>query len=311
MKFYNRLFLILIIFFLLITKVAFSENKFYIVAKVNNEIITNYDVEIESNYLKLLNPNLNELDKKKIIRIAKNSLINEIIKKKELKKIFDFDQNQKVVDRIFKDFYANLNFTSEKEFEQILKNKKSYSLLEVKEKIKVDFLWNKLIYNLHNKQIKIDKKKLLNKIKNSDQYRNQYLLSEIFFNRAKNETLENKINKIKKSIEDVGFNNTASLFSISETASAGGKIGWINEENLSPKIINELYKIKLGEITNIMKIGNNFLILKIEDIKKNKIEINNEIKLKEMIDFERNRQLNQFSNIYYNKIKINYSIDEK
>lgn len=303
--------IILVIFFSLINKNAFSENKFYIVAKVNNEIITNYDVEIESNYLKLLNPNLNQLDKNRVIGIAKNSLINEIIKQKQLEKIFEFDQSQKIIDQIFKDFYTNLGFSKEKDFDQVLKNKKTYSILEVKEKIKIDFLWNKLIYNLHNKQIKVDKNKLLNKIKNSDQYKNQYLLSEIFFNKDKNESLENKVNKIKKSIDDVGFNNTASLYSISDTSSVGGKIGWIKEENLSPKILEELYKIKSGEITEMIKIGNNFLILKIEEIKKNKIEIDNEMKLKQMIDFERNRQLNQFSNIYFNKIKINYSIDEK
>ena len=303
--------IILVIFFSFLNKNAFSENKFYIVAKVNNEIITNYDVEIESNYLKLLNPNLNQLDKNRVIGIAKNSLINEIIKQKQLEKIFEFDQSQKIIDQIFKDFYTNLGFSKEKEFDQVLKNKKTYSILEVKEKIKIDFLWNKLIYNLHNKQIKVDKNKLLNKIKNSDQYKNQYLLSEIFFNKEKNESLENKVNKIKKSIDDVGFNNTASLYSISDTSSIGGKIGWINEENLSPKILEELYKIKSGEITEMIKIGNNFLILKIEEIKKNKIKIDNEMKLKEMIDFERNRQLNQFSNIYFNKIKINYSINEK
>ena len=301
----------LIILFSLITKNAVSESKFYIIAKVNNEIITNYDVETESNYLKLLNPNLNQLDDNKIIEIAKNSLINEVIKKKQLKKIFNFEQNQTVINKIFKDFYTNLGFLNEKDFKQVLKSKKSYTVLEIKEKIKIDFLWNKLIYNLHNKQIKIDKKKLLDKIKNKNQFSNQYLLSEIFFNRDKNESLENKITKIKKSISDVGFKNTASLYSLSQTASVGGNIGWIKEENLSPKILDELYKIKSGEITNIIKIGNNFLILKIEKIKKSKIEINKEIKLKEMIDFERDRQLNQFSTIYFNKIKINYSINEK
>ena len=302
---------IFIIFFSLITKNATSENNFHIIAKVNDEIITNYDVETESNYLKLLNPNLNQLDKNKVILIAKNSVINEIIKKKQLKKIFNFDEDQTIINKIFRDFHTNLGFSNENEFDEILKNKKTYTILEVKDKIKIDYLWNKLIYNLHNKQIKIDKKKLLDKIKNSSQYNNQYLLSEIFFNKDKNENLENKINKIKKSINEVGFKNTASLYSLSRTASVGGNIGWVKEENLSPKILDELYKIRSGEITSTIKVGKNFLILKIEEIKTSKIEINKEIKLKEMIDFERNRQLNQFSNIYFNKIKINYSIDEK
>ena len=83
-------------------------------AKVNNEIITNYDVETESNYLKLLNPNLNQLDKNRVIGIAKNSLINEIIKQKQLEKIFEFDQSQKIIDQIFKDFYTNLGFQKKK-----------------------------------------------------------------------------------------------------------------------------------------------------------------------------------------------------
>ena len=159
--------------------------------------------------------------------------------------------------------------------------------------------------------MKINKEQLKQKVKNSSNFKNQYLISEIFFSKDKNESIESKIDKIKQSINNVGFNNTASLFSISESANTGGKIGWIQEENLSPKILKELYKIKTGDITNVIQIGNNYLLLKIEDIKTKKIKTNNEIKLKEMIDFERNRQLNQFSSIYYNKIKINYSIDEK
>ena len=159
--------------------------------------------------------------------------------------------------------------------------------------------------------MKINKEQLKQKVKNSSNFKNQYLISEIFFSKDKNESIESKIDKIKQSINNVGFNNTASLFSISESANTGGKIGWIQEENLSQKILKELYEIKTGEITDVIQLGNNYLILKIEEIKTKKIKINNEIRLKEMIDFERNRQLNQFSTIYYNKIKINYSIDEK
>ena len=290
---------------------AISQEKFFIVAKINNEIITNYDVEKESVYLKLLNPNLNQLNSEKIFQISKNSLINEIIKKNELKKIIDFNQNDTLINKIFKDFYKNFNFSNEKEFELFLKSKNSYSVSKVKEKIKIEFFWNKLIFQRFNAQIKINKEGLLEKIKNSDKYKNQYLLSEIFFTKQNNQKLEDQINTITQSIKDFGFSNSASLYSISESSKKGGKIGWVDEDNLSPKILDELYKIKKGQITNTIKIGNNFLILKIEDIKTKKIKVNKDSKLKEMIEFERNRQLNQYSNIYFNKIKINYSIDEK
>ena len=288
-----------------------AKDNFFIVTKINDIIITNYDIKKEASYLKILNPNLSQLNEVKINDIAKNSLINEIIKKNELKKFLKFDNKLDLIDQIFKDFYSNLNFNSDKQFEKFLKKQKSYSIKEVKEKIKTEFYWNKLIFQRFNNQVKINKEQLKRKIKNSNNFKNQYLLSEIFFSKDKNDSVANKIDKIKKSINDVGFNNTASLFSISESANTGGKIGWIQEENLSPKILKELYEIKTGEITDVIQVGNNFLILKIEEIKTKKIEINNEIKLKEMIDFERNRQLNQFSSIYYNKIKINYSIDEK
>ena len=306
----KKISLILILIFIFNLN-AISQEKFFIVAKINNEIITNYDVEKESVYLKLLNPNLNQLNSEKIFQISKNSLINEIIKKNELKKIIDFNQNDTLINKIFKDFYKNFNFSNEKEFELFLKSKNSYSVSKVKEKIKIEFFWNKLIFQRFNAQIKINKEGLLEKIKNSDKYKNQYLLSEIFFTKQNNQKLEDQINTITQSIKDFGFNNSASLFSISESSKKGGKIGWVDEDNLSPKILDELYKIKKGQITNTIKIGNNFLILKIEDIKTKKIKVNKDSKLKEMIEFERNRQLNQYSNIYFNKIKINYSIDEK
>ena len=306
----KKISLILIFIFIFNTN-AISQEKFYIVAKINNEIITNYDVEKESTYLKLLNPSLDQLNYDKIFQISKNSLINEIIKTNELKKIIDINQNDTLVNKIFKDFYENLNFSNEKDFELFLKSENTYSVSKVKEKIKIEFYWNKLIFQRFNNQIKINKEGLLEKIKNSDKYKNQYLLSEIFFTKQSNQNLEKQINTITQSIKDFGFSNSASLYSISESSKKGGKIGWVDEDNLSPKILNELYKIKKGQITNIIKIGNNFLILKIEDMKTKKIKINKDYKLKEMIEFERNRQLNQYSNIYFNKIKINYSIDEK
>ena len=174
------LILILILIFIFNLN-AISQEKFFIVAKINNEIITNYDVEKESVYLKLLNPNLNQLSSEKIFQISKNSLINEIIKKNELKKIIDFNQNDTLINKIFKDFYKNLNFSNEKEFELFLKSKNSYSISKIKEKIKIEFFWNKLIFNRFNNQIKINKEELVEKIKNSNNYKKQYLLSEIFF----------------------------------------------------------------------------------------------------------------------------------
>ena len=98
---------------------------------------------------------------------------------------------------------------------------------------------------------------------------------------------------------------------MSESAKFGGKIGWINENNLSKIIFESINKKKIGEYTNVIKINNNYLILKIEDKRTKEIKIDKDKQLSQMISFERNKQLNQFSNIYFNKVKINNYIDEK
>ena len=199
---------------------------------------------------------------------------------------------------------------SEKDFEEYLSNKKTYSIKEIKEKLKVEILWNDLIYKIYNNKVKIDESKLIKRINNEKNFTNEYLLSEIFFKIEKGEKKNTKFKKIKSSIDNVGFSNTANLFSTSKSSSYGGKIGWVQESNLSTKIKGELKKIDIGQYSKIIQVGNNFLILKIEDKRSKSKIINKEARLEELKKFETNRQLNLFSNIHFNKIKINYVSNE-
>ena len=238
-------------------------------------------------------------------------MINEIIKKNELSKSYNFEKKINIIDQIFEDFYKDLSFINEKQFEKVLLSKTNYPTSKIKEKLKIEFFWNRMILDRFNKQVKIDEKQLIEKINNDkSEFKNEYLLSEIFFKKKKEFSLEEYIKIIQQSINEVGFNNAASIYSISESANFGGKIGWIDSNNLSKIILNELTNLKIGQVSKVIQIGNNFLILKIEDKKQTKIKINKDLKLKSMIDFERNKQLNQFSQIYFNKIKINYIINE-
>ena len=299
------------IILILLSQKSYSNNNIYIAASINGEILTNFDIQQEVEYLKILNPQLNQLEENKILKIARNSLINETVKKIELKKFFILSEELPLINEIFQNFYQKLGFSSENEFEKMLVNKNSYSSLQIKNKMKIEFFWNRIILDKYEDQVKIDQEKLIKKINKINEYKSEYLLSEIFFFKEKNLNLKDQINKIKLSISEVGFNNTASIYSKSESANLGGKIGWIEEENLSKKIIDQLKKIKKGEYTDVIQFGKNFLILKIEDKKINKIKTNEKLILNKMIEFEKNKQLNQFSNIYFNKIKVSYIIDEK
>ncbi|MDC3036627.1 peptidylprolyl isomerase, partial [Candidatus Pelagibacter sp.] len=160
--------------------------------------------------------------------------------------------------------------------------------------------------------LKIDEKKLsesVEKIKNNVQ--KEFFLSEIVFVKKKELSLESLINNINTSINDIGFSNTANIFSISETAKLGGKIGWVNENSLTKSILEKLENLKEGEKTEVIKIKNNYIIIKIDKIRTNEIQIDKEKELEKLIQIETNKQLNQFSRIFFDKSKINYSINEK
>jgi peptidyl-prolyl cis-trans isomerase SurA len=302
--------LFLIFFF---NSLAIASINSFIVLKVDNEIITNLDIKQEYNYLIALNNELKNLDKKSIIDLAKNSLIREKIKKNELSKYYEFDHTKKYLNKIMRQFYLKLNFNDMNEFENYLKDF-DLTLNKVKSKIEIEVLWNELIMLKYDKHIDINKDKLKKKILNQRSLNNiktKYELSEIVFQVDKKKNLKNKIKEIKESIISKGFKNTANIYSISDTAKFGGNIGWVNEGQLSKLILEKVKKLNIGEITDPVNIPGGFLIIKLKNIKTEKVEINLEEELKNLTRFEKDRQLNQFSAIYFNKLKLNSKISEQ
>ena len=291
------------------SNILFAEIK--ILLSVDDELITNYDLIKESNYFEILNPNVKKLNNNQKLNLARNSLIKEIIKKKEIEKIKIVRDTNFMLDEYMSNFYRRLGFNSSKDFIGILKLKKNYTLDEIKNKIKIDFMWNDLIYSKYINQIKVNKQEIIIKVDSlKDEFEKELLLSEIVFTKKKDKTLDEISKEIKLSTQEIGFANTANIYSESDSSKFGGKIGWISEISLSKQIAKELKLIEIGGITNIIKIGNNFLILKIEDIKLNKKITNREKEIQNLIIQETNSQLEKFSKIFFDKIKLNYSINE-
>lgn len=301
-----------ILFFAINTSKSYEEIK--ILYKIEDKIITNLDVVNEYNYLIALNNDLKNLEKNESLKIAEDSLIREKIKIIELLKYVDIkDYNdQTLIDKIIKNFYIRLNLNDIQSFKVYL-NKFNISLKEVEEKIKIELLWNQLIVNKFKDQINLDISNLKNKIQKDKLNTKdliEYELSEIVFQANSQEELQSKVNEINLNINNLGFKTTANKFSISDTAKFGGMVGKIKENQLSEKILNELKDIKIGEYTKPIKVGNGFLILMVNKKNVFKSKLDEEEILKDMIDFETNKQLEQFSQIYFNKIKLNSQIDE-
>ena len=306
-----KIFLSILIFFIPINT-SYSNSNVYIVAKIDNEIITNHDVIRESEYLKILNPNLSQLEDTKITKLAKKSLIQEIIKKKEISKFIDIKKDSMFVDDYLKNLFSKLNYKNINEFEKELKIKKNYTIEQIKEKIKIELFWNELIYKKYFKLVKINKNKLIKRVENLTNIdQKEFLLSEIVFKKKKDIPLEVFIEEINLSIKEVGFNNTANIYSISESSKIGGKLGWVNESSLSNLILENINNLDEGDYSKAFNIGNNYIILKVDQIKLNKVIIDKEKELNKLIKFETNKQLNQFSRVYFEKSKMNYSLDEK
>jgi len=281
-------------------------------AFVDDQIITNVDIQKEAEYLKILNPNLSQLKETQILELSKISLINETIKKKEILKFVDpVKIKNKFLEDYFKDLYLRLNYQSQNQFDEDLRLKKTYSVEEIKDKINIELFWNEIIYNRYNKLIVIDENYLKKKIQNmKNTERKEFNLSEIVFSKKKEINFNDQINRIKSSINNIGFENTANIFSISQSSKFGGDIGWINENNLSKKILEDINLLNEGDISNIINIGNNYLILKVNKIRTKKINLDKDKELKKLIEFEKNKELKKFSKIFFDKAKINYLISE-
>ena len=97
---------------------------------------------------------------------------------------------------------------------------------------------------------------------------------------------------------------------MSESAKTGGSIGWIGENSLNKKIKKNIIDLKIGETSKPIILSTGVLLLRVDNIKDSKINIDQDSEFKRAINYERNRQLNQYSKIYYNKIKKNLGFDE-
>ena len=301
---------IALIFFLL-TSLSLSSINFRIIFKIDNQVVTTYDLEQERNYLLALNPRLNEVDERTLFDIAKKSITKEMIRKNEILKYKELNLQNSQINTVLEKMITDLNFSNLQQFQNYLMSY-NISVDEIRGKIEIENEWKNLIYAKYSKSINIDKESLKSKIDNMSEkdFLIEYNLSEIIFSKQNINSLKEQEEKIFESIKEIGFENTANLFSISDSAKVGGKIGWIRKDNLSKEVVEKLKNLKQNSNSPLIEIGNNYLILKINEIKEIPVKIDKTWELEKLIMIETSKQLDKFSNIFYNKIKLNSKISE-
>tara|TARA_B100000963_G_scaffold357564_1_gene380109 strand:- start:2380 stop:3321 length:942 start_codon:yes stop_codon:yes gene_type:complete len=301
--------LIIVIFFSSIIKFSALANENKILLKVNNELITTIDILNEISYLKSINRNISNLEKRKVIEIARNSLIKDKIKIIALTSVVDnFEISDDDFKRILISNYSGFGYTKIEEIYNHLKNYKIKIKL-IRNKMAINAIWSQFIYDKYSRNIKIDIDKLKQGIQKSEN-QTEYLLSEIVFNLNEKQTIDEKIAIIENAIQKNGFENTALIYSISETSTSGGSIGWVSENSINKKILNEITKININDFTKPLVIPGGYLILKLHEKKITERDVNIEDELKKIIETKTNEQLNQFSNIFLNKVRKDIVINE-
>ncbi|WP_440670130.1 peptidylprolyl isomerase [Candidatus Pelagibacter sp. HIMB1483] len=313
MKMLNKLKNLLIIcLFIIINSKSLESFENKILFKVNNEIITTIDIYEEIKFLKIFNPEINNLNEKDLLEISKNTIIREKIKKIE---IMNYVEEVKIEDKFLlkfiKDKYSKLGINSLDSFNEFLKSN-NLDVKNAKEKIAIELIWNDIIFQKFNSKVIINKDQIRKEIlKNSEKKLQRELsLSEIVFDINKKSEFNTKYEKIILDIEQTGFKNAALINSISDTASVGGFIGWVKVDNLNNVIKNEINKLEIGQYSKPIRTSAGFLIIKVEDIKEYEIEFDLDKKIQEAIMFKTNEQLNQLSNNYFNKIKKDLIFDD-
>ena len=301
-------FLFLFISFLNVKDLSSLENK--ILFKVDNEIITTIDIHEEIKFLKTFSPETNSLSEEELYEISKNSIIRDKIKKIE---IMNYVEEIKVEDKfllnLIKNKYSRKGIDTLENFENYLKSNNLNTQI-IREKLSIELIWNDIVYQKFNEKIIVDKVKIKKEILQAPQkeMQKELLLSEIVFDVENKADYENKYQEILQNIIKNGFKKTALIFSNSDTASNGGLIGWVKEDNLNKTIKEIVSKLKLGEFSKPIRTSSGFIIILVEDEKKSESKFNLDDKVEEIVRFKINNQLSQFSSMYLNKIKKDLTI---
>ena len=298
---------ILLIFFLIFYSLNISiSNEVRIIAKIDDKIITNIDIENERNYLVAINKNIQNLSENELQILSKNSLIKDIIKQKEIRKFFKIQKNSNLGEKLIKEDYLEKGFKNKPDFLKFLKEK-NLNYEKYEKKLIVEKLWNSLVFEKYQNRVKIDELEIEKNLKlffDNQEKRYEFNLSEIIYDFGTN------FNEIKNFILEYNFENAALKYSISNTSSKGGNIGWVDINNLNTNLKNEINNLSDGEITKPFEVSNGYLVLKVNSKREIKYNFNLSNEVKKQIKFERNRQLNSFSINYFKKLGKNTVINE-
>ncbi len=306
----NLIFILFLLSFLMISKYSYAKINNKIVIKVENEIITSY--EIKNKILTLLNFSGTEVNQKNINQLKKQaveSLIQHKLKKIELKK-YNIKTNTSRINSYLKSISSNNVSGLKMKFEE---NNLDYELFM--DEVEVQSMWQELVFKLYSKKFSIDESLIEQELKNSKNTKKdlrEFKISEIEIMLENNKNDDKKIQNIISEIQKDNFESVALKYSISSSASNNGDLGWISEKSLSNQIHNIIKDMKIGQVSKPIRRQNTVLFLKVQDIRNSKITDLNLVELKKkLINQKKNELVNLYSLSHLSKVRNTSLIEYK
>lgn len=273
-----------------------------IVVKVENEVITSYEIKNKIlTTLFLANQEINQSNVNKYKKSAIDQLILNRLKSIELSKYKIKNNDIKTSEY--------LNSISSNDIVGLIENfKKSGLSFDIyKKEIETHLMWQELIFKLYTDKINIDKSIIDNELNNflkKQSFIKEFKISEIEIISNNDQSDEIRIKEIQEEISNNGFSNTAIKFSISSSSQNFGDLGWINSKSLSENISKIISTMNIGEISSPIKRNNSILFLKLEDIKKTKTNnLDNDELRKKIINQKKNELYNLYSKSHLSKLR--------
>ena len=289
--------------------ILFLNNNLYgfnskIIVKVEDEIITNYDLKNKILITLILsNQEINQQNIDELKKAVLDQLINLKLKKMELSK-YKIKKDEGRINSYLKSISGNniQNFKN-----KFFENNLDFELFL--DEVDTEIRWQQLIYTLYGKKIDINEATIdveVEKIIKERSNVEEFELYEIEISSNLDVPEKQIIEDILKKINTIGFENSALNFSTSTTSSQKGYLGWINGKTLSKEIYLILSKMKIGEVSRPIKKQNNILFLKLNNkrtIKPEQLEIK---KLKsDIIEKKKAGLFNLYSQSRLSKLKNN------
>ena len=303
-----------LIFFLptlnIFTSSVFANYSSKIILKIENEILTEFEIRNKIlSTLILTNKDINQTNINELKKNALDSLIQYKLRKIEVSK-YNFKDDPIQLNNYLVSLTSN-NLTKLKD--QFKENNLDYELFL--DEIKTQFKWQKLIYQIYSKKIQIDEEILNKEIKEMLKKEisiEEYKISEIEVSLNNDASDDKKINNLENLIKNEGFEVSALKYSIAESSSNKGDIGWINSKSLSKEVYNSISALKIGEVSKPIIRQSSVLFFKLTDkkvSKSNNLNIN-ELR-KNIINRKKNELFNLYSRSHLSKLKNNSLIEYK